>query len=764
MNKKAFTEADVKTKLITPAIKQAGWDIISQMKEEHYFTAGKIQVQGQKTRRLKGKKADYILYYRDIPIAVIEAKDNTHSKSSGIQQALDYANILNTPFAFSSNGDGFLFHDRTSGKETELEMNEFPSPEKLWSIYKEHQDINNEQEKMILQDYHSGTEAKEPRYYQRIAINKAVEAISKGKNRLLLVMATGTGKTYVAFQIIYKLWKAKTKKRILFLADRNILVDQTRNNDFAPFKGAMTKIKGRVADPSYEIHLALYQAITGEEEQKKIFKDFSKDFFDLIVIDECHRGSAKEDSSWREILEYFSSATQIGLTATPKETKYVSNINYFGKPIYTYSLKQGIEDGFLAPYKVIRIDIDKDIYGWRPKEGQRDKHNQLIEDREFTQKDMDKSLVLEKRTQLVAQKVTEFLEQTDIFQKTIIFCEDIDHAERMRQVLINQNSKRVEENSKYIMKITGDDEIGKNELENFIHPEKRYPVVVTTSKLLTTGVDAKTCKLIVLDKTINSMSEFKQIIGRGTRVDEEFNKMFFTIMDFKRATKLFSDPNFDGEPVEIYEPNPRDSVVSPKDKIHDEPLEELEKKTGRKKYYIKNQEVEIIGEEVKYIGKNGKLMTESFIDWTKKAVLKKYPTLDNFTTHWKESDKKTELIEELKKEGLFPELLKEKTKQNVDIFDLINYFVFGKEFLTKEQRIEKVKNSSAFSCLDDYCQKVMNELFKKYYHNGIDSFEDVETLKTPSMIEFGTSVEIINKFNGPENYIKTINQILDELY
>ena len=762
MNKKDLTERDICTKYITPAIRRAGWDTMSQMREELYFTDGRIQVQGQKASRLKGKKADYILYQTDRPMAVIEAKDNNHSISSGIQQALEYADILDIPFAFSSNGDGFLFHNRISGKETELAINAFPSPKKLWSIYKKHKNINKEQERIILEPYHSGVEAKKPRYYQRIAINKAIEAISQGQNRLLLVMATGTGKTYTAFQIMWKLWRAKKKKRILFLADRNILVDQSRNNDFAPFKGAMTKIKGRKADPAYEIYLSLYQAITGEEEQKKIFKKFSKDFFDLIVIDECHRGSAKEDSSWREILEYFSSATQIGLTATPKETKYISNIHYFGEPIYTYSLKQGIEDGFLAPYKVIRMDIDKDIYGWRPKEGQRDKHGQLIEDREFKQKDMDKSLVLEQRTKLVAEKVTEFLEQTDPFQKTIVFCEDIDHAERMRKQLINQNSKRVKENNKYIMKITGDDEMGKNELENFIHPEKKYPVVATTSKLLATGVDAKTCKLIVLDKTINSMSEFKQIIGRGTRVEEDCGKMFFVIMDFKGATRLFNDPDFDGEPVEIYEPKPGSLVVRPEDKNK---TKEPEPQEQKRKYYVKNQPVEIIGQQIRYIGAKGQLITESFIDYTKKVVCKKYPTSKEFMSHWRKSDSKKKLIEELREEGLLTEPLKEKINQNVDVFDLINHFVFGKKFLTKEQRVERVvKYSPVFNLLKPEPKQIIAELLKKYSRNGVDSLENLETLKTPSMGKFGTSLEILKKFNGKEQYIEVISLILGELY
>ncbi len=762
MNKKDLTERDICTKYITPAIEQAGWDKIFQIREELYFTDGRIQVQGQKSKRLKGRKADYILYKNDKQIAVIEAKDNNHSISSGIQQALEYADILDIPFAFSSNGDGFLFHDKTSGRETELQLQDFPSPGKLWSIYKKHKNLNEEQEKIILEPYHSGAEVKEPRYYQRIAINRVVEAISKGQNRLLLVMATGTGKTYTAFQIMWKLWKAKKKKRILFLADRNILVDQSRNNDFAPFRHVMTKIKGRVADPAYEVFLSLYQAITGEEESKKIFKKFSKDFFDLIVIDECHRGSAKEDSSWREILEYFNSATQIGLTATPRETKYTSNIRYFGDPVYTYSLKQGIEDGFLAPYKVIRIDIDKDIYGWRPKKGQMDKYGQLIEDREFKQKDMDKSLVLEKRTELVAEKVTEFLEQTDLFQKTIVFCDDIDHAERMRLELIHQNSQEVKKNNKYIMKITGDDKIGKDELENFINPEKRYPVIVTSSKLLTTGVDARTCKLIVLDKTINSMSEFKQIIGRGTRVEEDFGKMFFTIMDFKGATRLFNDPDFDGEPVEFYESRPGKPIVPSGNE--DKPAENPDDFEPRKKYYVKNQPVEIIGEEIRYIGAKGQLITESFIDYTKKIVCKKYPTLNKFITHWKESNNKKKLIDELQEEGLLTIPLKEKINQNIDVFDLINYFVFGKEFLTKEQRIEKAKNSSAFSLLEMDCRKIISELLKKYSHNGVDSLENLEILKTPSMGKFGTAMEILNKFNGTEKYIETIRQILNELY
>ncbi|HAR32908.1 MAG TPA: restriction endonuclease, partial [Desulfobacter sp.] len=518
MNKKQLSERDICTKFITPALKQAGWDIATQVREEFSLTKGRIIVRGHLHTRAKHKRADYVLFYKpNIPIAIIEAKDNNHSVGDGMQQALVYADMLQVPFLFSSNGDGFLFHNKIAPDgiiERELSLQEFPAAETLWRWWVRHRGLNNQQNALVTQDYFSDGSDKSPRYYQLLAINKTIEAIARGQNRILLVMATGTGKTYTAFQIIWRLWKSKTKKRILFLADRNILIDQTMTNDFKPFGSAMTKIQKRQANKSYEIYLSLYQAVTGNEEERNIYKQFSSEFFDLIIIDECHRGSAAADSAWREILEYFAFATQIGLTATPKETREVSNSDYFGAPIYTYSLRQGIDDGFLAPYKVVRIDLDRDLTGWRPDKGMMDKYGNEIEDRVYNQKDFDKTLVLEQRTRLVAKKITEFLKQTNRFDKAIVFCENIDHAERMRQALVNENSDLVAQSSNYVMRITGDNEEGKSELDNFIFPESKYPVIATTSKLMTTGVDAQTCKLIVLDQRIQSMTEFKQIIGR----------------------------------------------------------------------------------------------------------------------------------------------------------------------------------------------------------------------------------------------------------
>lgn len=568
MNKKSLSERDICTKFITPAIVSAGWDLHTQIREELSFTKGRIIVRGKLHTRGKQKRADYVLYYKsNIPIAVIEAKENNLSVGAGMQQALDYAETLDVPFVFSSNGDAFLMHDRTGSAdrvEQELALDAFPSPEELWRRFCKWRGVDTPEAKNTVEmPYYDDGTGRAPRYYQVNAVNRAIEAVASGANRILLVMATGTGKTYTAFQIIWRLWKPGTKKRILFLADRNILVDQTKNNDFKPFGAAMTKITKRQIDKSYEIYLSLYQAVTGNDEEKNIYKQFSPDFFDLIVIDECHRGSAAENSAWREILEYFSSATHIGLTATPKETKDVSSITYFGDPVYSYTLKQGIEDGFLAPYKVIRIDIDRDLQGWRPSVGQVDKRGQLIEDRIYNQSDMDRTLVLEKRTELVAKKITEFLAATDPFAKTIVFCDDIDHAERMRQALVNLNPERVKENRKYVMRITGDEQEGKAELDNFINPEERYPVIATTSKLMTTGVDAQTCKLVVLDQHIKSMTEFKQMIGRGTRINEDYGKYWFTIMDFKKATELFADEAFDGPPIVIYNPGPNDPPTPP---------------------------------------------------------------------------------------------------------------------------------------------------------------------------------------------------------
>lgn len=773
IDKKSLSEQDICTKYITPALEEAGWDIKSfQIRQEVSFTKGKVLVRGKLTSRGERKRADYILYYKpNIPIAVIEAKDNKHSIGSGMQQALSYAEILDIPFAYSSNGDAFLEHDFTgiTGKvEQELSLQNFPSPQELWRRYCIWKGIGEDELQIVTQDYYSDGSGKKPRYYQLTAINRTIEAIALGKNRILLVMATGTGKTFTAFQIIWRLWKSRTKKRILFLADRNILIDQTKTNDFKPFAKAMTKISKRLVDKSYEIYLALYQGVSGNEEVKNIYKQFSADFFDLIIIDECHRGSAGEDSAWREILEYFSSATQVGLTATPKETKEVSNIDYFGEPIYTYSLKQGIEDGFLAPYKVIRVDIDKDLSGWRPNAGQLDKYGQEIEDRIYNQKDIDRSLILEKRTELVAKRVSEFLKKTDRFAKTIVFCEDIDHAERMRQALVNENQDLVLQNRKYVMRITGDEKEGKEELDNFILPESKYPVITTTSKLMTTGVDAQTCKLIVLDRRIQSMTEFKQIIGRGTRINEEYGKSYFTIIDFKKATELFADTDFDGEPVQIYEPDFNQSIV---------PVEESEFKYGsekpdknklvgekRTKYVVDDVKVSVIAERVQYYGKDGKLITESLKDYTRKTVNQEYSSLDEFLRRWSQSDKKQAIINELQEQGILLEALEAEVGKDFDPFDLICHVAFDKPALSRKQRVKNVREKDYFSKYSDKAKAVLNALLDKYASEGIEEIEGMAVLKVPPFTELATPMEIIKSFGGKKQYLAALKELKTELY
>lgn len=693
-------------------------------------------VRGQLGIRKTVKSADIVLYHKpNLPLAVIEAKANKHEIGKGMQQGLDYARLLDVPFIFASNGDGFIFHDKTNTTqpETEIQLADFPSPEQLWVKYCTYRGYTAAQLPLITQAYHDDGSGKTPRYYQLKAINKTIEAVSEGKNRMLLVMATGTGKTYTAFQIIWRLWKARQKKRILFLADRNILVDQTRINDFEPFGTAMTKVTGRTVDPAFEIHLALYQALTGPEENQKAYKQVDKNFFDLIIIDECHRGSAAEDSAWREILEYFGSATQIGLTATPKETKEISNTDYFGEPIYTYSLKEGIEDGFLAPYKVIRVDIDIDLQGWRPTKGQRDKNGELINDRIFNQKDFDRNLVIDERTQLVAQTISSYLKRTDPMAKTIVFCNDIDHADRMRRALINLNPEQVARNDKYVMKITGDDEIGKAQLDNFINPKKAYPVIVTTSELMSTGVDAKTCKLIVLDQNIQSMTKFKQIIGRGTRIDDRYNKLWFTILDFKKATELFADKNFDGIPEKILvtnsgtiideendnfinelngtdgespeedqpEVNDPESEYKPADGTQfgagksDEDWGEDDKRTI--KFHVAGVTVKKIAERVQYYDTDGKLVTESFKDYTRNTIKKQFTSLDDFTRKWQAAERKQVIIDELAAEGVIWEALEDDVSKALDPFDLICHIAFDQPPLTRQERANNVKKRNYFT-------------------------------------------------------------------
>lgn len=785
MNKKVLSEQDICSKFITPALLSSNWNLQKQIREQIYFTKGKVIVQGKTVKRGEAKFADYILFHKsNFPIAVIEAKDNNHSMGAGMQQAMGYAEILDIPFVYSSNGDGFIEHDRTktSGTvEQELSIDNFPTPEELYERYKRWKNITDEEEKIINQDYYYEVNGKEPRYFQRVAINRTVEAVAKGGNRILLVMATGTGKTFVASQIIWRLWKSGKKKRILFLADRNILVDQAKTNDFKQFGDKMTKISNHQVDKSYEIYLALYQGVSGIEDARNIYKQFSPDFFDLIIVDECHRGSASEDSSWRDILSYYSSATQIGMTATPMETKTISNMSYFNEPIYLYSLRQGIEDGFLAPYKVVRITIDKDVEGYRPEKGKLDKFGFEVPDEVYEGQDFDRRIVIDERTNLVAKKVTEFLQQTNPYDKTIIFCIDIDHAERMRRALINHNAALVSQNSKYIMRITGDEKEGKLELDNFINPESRYPVVVTTSKLLTTGVDTQTVKVIVLDSNIQSMTEFKQIIGRGSRIREDFGKEYFTIIDFRNVTKLFADKDFDGEPVQIYEPKIDESPVPPdelpsdteqsgdeegKQVIRNDYLDDSTAEGGTiHKYYVNGINVNVINERVQYLDNNGKLITESLKDYSRKNILKEYASLDDFLTKWKSTDRKQAIIDELLEQGLLLTELKKEINKDLDPFDLICHIAFDKPALTRKERASNVRKRHYFAKYGVNARAVLNALLDKYSEEGIGDIEDIDILNIPPFQKFGTPYEIINDiFGGRDQFTRAVKDMTNYLY
>lgn len=794
MNKKTLSERDICTKFITPALEHAGWDKQLQMLEEVSFTDGRIYVRGKLTARGARKRADYILYYKpNIPIAIIEAKDNKHSVRAGIQQALDYAKILDIPCVFSSNGDGFLFHDRTAtGRniETEISLDDFPTPEQLWQKYKKYKGIESpEAEKIISQDYYFDGTNRKPRYYQQIAVNRTVEAIANGQNRILLVMATGTGKTYTAFQIIHRLWKSGAKKRTLFLADRNALIDQTRRGDFKHFKEKMTVVKHRQIDKSFEVYLALYQGLSGTDEAANVYKQFSKDFFDLIVIDECHRGSAKEDSSWREILNYFQNATHIGLTATPKETDTASNSEYFGDPVYTYSLRQGIDDGFLAPYRVLRIALNVDAEGWRPEQGKTDKDGNEVEDRIYNRRDFDKNLVIEERTDLVAKKLTEFLKGSDRFAKTIVFCVDIDHAERMRTALAKHNSDLVAENYKYIMQITGDNDEGKRELDNFINPEERYPVIATTSELMTTGVDAQTCKVIVLDSNINSMTKFKQIIGRGTRINEEYGKLYFTILDFRNATDLFADPQFDGDPIRI-KPVRQDtdlSGVMDEEEENTDPIIDIE--TGeeivvtppevrypypdfpptigrepKQKIYVNGVDVSVLISRELYFDQQGRPITTSLKDHTKEIIKNQFASLDDFLNKWKSSDRKEAIIAELEEQGVMVDALYEAVNKQVDLFDLICHVAYDQPPMTRKERANNVKKRNYFTKYGDQARKVLEALLDKYADQGIENIENIHVLTVPPINEFGSVTEIIEVFGSREAYEKAIKDLESELY
>ena len=798
LDKRSLSERDICTKFITPALRQSGWDELLQIREEVSFTKGRIIVRGKLVTRGQAKRADYVLYYKpNIPVAIIEAKDNSHSTGDGMQQALGYAETLNIPFVFSSNGDGFVFHDRTGAstpREADLALDAFPTPGELWARYCAWKGLTPEAEKMVLQDYHEDGSGKAPRYYQVNAVNAVMEAIAKGQDRILLVMATGTGKTYTAFQIIWRLWKAGQRKRILFLADRNVLVDQTMVNDFRPFREVMAKLStsaktiqrdGGVhrVDAAYEVYLGLYQAITGPEEHQKIYREFSPGFFDLIVIDECHRGSAADDSAWREILEYFSSATQIGLTATPKETKYASNIAYFGEPVFSYSLKEGIRDGFLAPYKVVKVHIDRDVEGYRPEKGQLDRDGKEVKDRIYNTKDFDRTLVIDGRTNVVAQKVTAFLRESgDRFQKAIVFCVDQEHAARMRQALINENADLVGDNSRYVMRITGDDAEGRNELGRFTDPESRYPVLVTTSRLLSTGVDVQTCRLIVLDREVGSMTEFKQIVGRGTRVHEDTRKYYFTLMDFRGATGHFADPAFDGEPVQIYEPkegDPMDPPEAPPAGDNDDlaPDESGEEETiidepglpppvtgPQKKVYVDGIAAAVVAERIEYLDEHGKLVTEALRDYTRKVLRKSFASLDDFLTRWNAADRKQAVLEEIEAAGLPVDVIVEELGRDLDPFDLVCHVAFGARPLTRRERAENVRRRDVFTKHGGQVRAVLDALLDKYADEGVLNIDDANVLRIPPIDRLGSVVQLVGAFGGKADFHQAVHDLQSALY
>jgi type I restriction enzyme, R subunit len=804
VSKKDLSEADICAKYITPAIVAAGWDEHSQLRREVHFTKGQIHVRGKMTVQGKSKFADYILYYKpNIPIAIVEAKDNNHALGDGMGQALAYSEILNIPFGFSSNGDGFVWHDGTGTLpelESNLRLDEFPSPARLWSIYRNWRGLTDEEERIVLQDYFDDGSGRQPRYYQQIAINAGTEAIAKGQRRALLVMATGAGKTYTAFQIIWRLWKAGRAKRILYLADRNVLIDQTMVNDFRPFQGHMAKLstraktietshvgrseielalsKKRRIDTAYEIYLGLYQAITGPEERQKLFRSFSPAFFDLIVVDECHRGSAAEDAAWREILEYFESSVQLGMTATPKETKYVSNIAYFGEPVYTYSLKQGIQDGFLAPYKVINVHIDVDVEGYQPVQGQLDIEDNPIEDRWYAPKEIDSTLVIDERTKVVAEKVTEYLKETrDRFQKTIVFCIDQEHANRMRQALVNANKDLAIKNRRYVMRITANDRDGQDQLGNFIDPEETYPVLVTTSRLLSTGVDARTCRLIVLDRDVGSMTEFKQILGRGTRIHEETGKYYFTLIDFRGASRHFADPDFDGEPVQIYEPDEDEPVAPPVDEnAEPEPGEIVvdpgnnisigtgSDDSGSRKIYVNGVAVTIMGERVRYYDSDGQLVTESLKDYSRAKISGQYASLDAFLKRWRSAERKQAIIEELEQEGLRLEPLADEINPSLDPFDLICHVAWGAPPLTRHQRAATVRKRDVFAKYGDKARAVLDALLEKYEDDGVVDLGDPRILQIPPIDQMGTPLELVKSFGSTAGFEQAVHELQDALY
>lgn len=769
---KDLSEEDIKNRFITPALERSGWSkeqmrMEFPMRENIPFTDGKVIIKGKTAKRGTRKSADYLLYHHNnFPIAIVEAKDMNHDVAHGIQQAIDYARILDVPFAYSSNGTGFVEHNMRTGEERELSIDAFPTAEQLWAIYKNDNAITETVEKVIKEPYFYREGIHKPRYYQRIAINRTVEAVAKGQKRILLVMATGTGKTCTAFQIIHRLYSAREStgiKKILYLADRNILIDQTIQQDFAPFKdkGVLTKVQKGVLDSSYDIFMSLYHQLSGDDDME-VFRQFKPEFFDLVIVDECHRGSAKDNSRWRKILDYFGSAIHIGMTATPKETEDVSNSHYFGEPIYTYSLKQGIDDGFLAPYRVLRFGIDKDLEGYIPEQGKIDVYGQEIEQKVYTSKDFDRKLVIDQRTETVAKRITEYLKQNDRYAKTIVFCVDEDHALRMRQALINENKDLVAINDKYIMRITGSDQLGKQQLDNFIDNNCKYPTIVTTSELLSTGVDTKMVKVIVLDCVINSMTKFKQIVGRGTRLVWNRDKRYFTIMDFRKATLLFSDPEFDGPASSVFEGDGTEPIPPLTDEEDDHDTDPDDTEEDTRKYRVNDVDAKIISELELIYGEDGKLIA-NHSDNFKRLITETYETADDFDADWVHGDKQA-IINAFEEKGVDFNRFKESIGHDVDVYDIIRMVGFDIEAKLKSERIQNVKDDDMYLKLLSEQQRIVDSLLKIYEISDVMAIEDLRVLDVPAFNDFGGFIPTIKKMGGKAKYLSFVGKMIEKLY
>ena len=760
MSKKDLTEEDIKLRYITPAINNAGWKN-EHIRMEYYFTDGRVIFQGKVHARQTGKKADYLLFHAaNKPIAIVEAKDNNKPLGGGMQQAMEYAHILDIPFAYSSNGDGFLEHDFLTGKETELSLKQFPTPENLYKRLIDAKQLSGEALKIVEQPFYSDPYTYDPRYYQRIAVERTVEAIAKGKDRVLIVMATGTGKTITAFQIIHRLKASGLKKKILYLADRNILIDQTMVQDFKPFKKVMTKVQGATIDSAYEVYMALYhQLVSNEEGVEDPFKQVQPTFFDLIIVDECHRGSAKDDSAWRKVLEYFNSATQIGMTATPKAETGANNLDYFGEPIFTYSLLQGIQDGFLAPYRVTNSYISIDLQGFKPDDDEKDLLGREIAQRLYERKDIGRDIAFTKRREIVAKRITKMLKQIGRMTKTIVFCTDIEEAEAMRSLLVNLNADLCKKDARYIMRITGDDNVGKKQLDNFIDVDQPYPTVVTTSELLATGVDCKTCGLIVIDKEIGSMTEFKQIIGRGTRLRTDKGKWHLEILDFRNATAKFKDPKFDGDP----EP-PQGKSGKPYT-MPEEPSSVVSE--PHVKYLVEGEKIAITTEIVSILGEDGKTMrTESITDFTRKQIRKRYATLNDFVKYWTEAERKKAIVDELKDYSVLVDAVREKNPAlaNADIFDVICHVAFDQPPVSRRERANNVKKRNYFAKYEGKAREVLEALLDKYADYGILNLEDSDILDTAPFNKIGKPQKIVKLFGGLDKFEQALKELENEIY